>query len=1059
MKNKGFKRFAFSLFLACLGGSLWAQIPTGYYNSATGKTGDELKVALHNVIKDHHVVSYAGLLNAYAYTDCDANGKIWDIYSNYHFDLNGTCGEYTMEGDCWNREHTWPQSWFNESTTPRSDLFHVYPTDGYVNNRRSSYPYGEVSHPTYTSGNGSKLGPCVTSGYSGTVFEPVDEYKGDIARSYFYMSVRYYSEDDSWSTSGMTNKSEILPWAMTMLLRWSDQDPVSEKEIARNNAVYGYQNNRNPFIDHPEYARMIWDENWSGGISYNITCATGLQHGSVSAPENAMEGSTVAITATPELGYMVGSYSVYKTDTPSIIVSVSGNGTFTMPGFAVTISASFVQNDTYYTITLGNVSHGSISASVTNAMSGTTISLTATPDNGYSLYSWYVFKTGDMNTTASVNGNSFVMPAFDVTVMATFVQGSANGDFVKVTTDPTDWSGDYVLVYEQSNTTGYVWTGVDAQNCFVEKTINDNTIANDDMVSITVAPMTGGYSIKVNGGPNNGKYIYGTSGSNKINFGNTASVNTLACETTGVTMTSNTSVMRYNTSENRFRYYKSTTFSQQQPVQLYKRVHATQTHTIHFDSNGGEGTMNDQVVNEFEPTDLQANAFVREGFVFEGWNTAVDGTGDFYADGAPVTLLGDLTLYAQWDQLFNITLVQTNHGSISASASQAFEGTEIILAANPDPCYALTQWVVTDTQGNAVTVIESQFEMPDDDVSVSAVFTYSPQSFVQEYQLVTSADQLVAGRTYLIVNVTNGKALGTTQNNNNRSASPVTIEDGVISVIDNTICELVLGAAGNNWTFFDPDYGTNGGYLYAASSSNNYLRTQASNNANGQWSISINAEGLATLQAQGNNTRNLLKYNSSSDVFSCYASGSTQLDVCLFRRTEINDYPAEQTFELTEGWNWWSASIGITLQQLEEALGTTSYRILSQDGKFVTYSINGTWSGTLHSIELGKMYKIQSNESCTITVSGFAVSPADCPISLFKGNNWIGFIGGESMTLDQAFSSFTPTDMDVIKSANGKATYYQGYGWRGRLSTLEPGRGYIYKSNAANTRTFYFPTR
>ena len=377
----------------------------------------------------------------------------------------------------------------------------------------------------------------------------------------------------------------------------------------------------------------------------------------------------------------------------------------------------------------------------------------------------------------------------------------------------------------------------------------------------------------------------------------------------------------------------------------------------------------------------------------------------------------------------------------------------------PDPCFALAYWMVTDDQGNAITVTENQFEMPASDVIVSAVFTYSSQSFVQEYQLVTSADQLVAGRTYLIVNVTNGKALGTTQNNNNRSASPVTIEDGVISVIDNTICELVLGAAGNNWTFFDPDYGTNGGYLYAASSSNNYLRTQASNNANGQWSISINAEGLATLQAQGNNTRNLLKYNSSSDVFSCYASGSTQLDVCLFRRTEINDYPAEQTFELTEGWNWWSASIGITLQQLEEALGTTSYRILSQDGKFVTYSINGTWSGTLHSIELGKMYKIQSNESCTITVSGFAVSPADCPISLFKGNNWIGFIGGESMTLDQAFSSFTPTDMDVIKSANGKATYYQGYGWRGRLSTLEPGRGYIYKSNAANTRTFYFPTR
>ena len=441
-------------------GRMDAQIPNGYYNTATGKTGEALKTALHDIIKGHHVVSYSGVLDAFAYTDCKPNGKIWDIYSNYEFSLSGVCGSYNSEGDCWNREHTWPQSWFNQHSTPRSDLFHVYPTDGYVNGQRANYPYGEVDNPTYTSGNGSKLGPCVTAGYTGKVFEPIDEYKGDIARSYFYMSVRYSTEDDNWGSSGMTNKSTILPWAMDMLLRWSDADPVSQKEIDRNNTVYGYQNNRNPFIDHPEFARMIWDENWSGGTSYNITCATGLPHGSVSAPESAMEGSTVFITATPSSGYMVGSYNVYKTGNPSTIVTVSSNGTFTMPGYDVTVSATFVQNSTYYNITMGNVSHGSISASTTTALSGTNITLIATPASGYSLYAWYVFKTGDMNTTVNVSGNSFVMPAFNVTVMATFVQGSANGDFEKVTSAPTDWSGEYILVYEQNATTGYVWTGV-----------------------------------------------------------------------------------------------------------------------------------------------------------------------------------------------------------------------------------------------------------------------------------------------------------------------------------------------------------------------------------------------------------------------------------------------------------------------------------------------------------------------------------------------------------------------------------------------------------------------
>ena len=1043
------------LVLASLG--LWAQIPNGYYNNANGKTGDELKVALHNIIKGHHVVSYNGLLNAFAYTDCKPNGKIWDIYSNIEYSLNsGLCGEYEQEGDCWNREHTWPQSWFNESTTPRSDLFHVYPTDGYVNGQRSNYPYGEVNNPIYTSGNGSKLGPCVTSGYSGRVFEPIDEYKGDIARSYFYMSVRYYSEDSDWGTSGMTNKSEIEPWAMTMLLRWSDEDPVSDKEIARNNAVYGYQNNRNPFIDHPEYARMIWDENWQGGVSYNITCATGLQHGSVSAPESAMEGTTVSITATPDPGYMVDTYTVYKTGSPNITVTVSSNGTFTMPNYAVTVSATFVQNNNYYDIALGNVSHGTINASVTSAKSGTTINLTATPASGYSLYSWYVFKTGDMNTTVNVSGNSFVMPAFNVTVMATFVQGGANGDYVKVLSAPTDWSGDYILVYENSTTSAYVWTGVDATNCYVAKTINNNTVVNDGMVSITIAPMTGGYSIKVNGGTNNGKYIYGTSGSNKINFGNSASANTLAYESSSVTITSNTSVMRYNTGESRFRYYKSTTYTQQNPVQLYKKTFVAQSHTIHFNPNGGAGSMNDQTVNEFEPTELQANTFTREGFVFEGWNTQADGSGDYYADGAMVRLLDDVTLYAQWNQLFNITLIQVNHGSISASATQAFEETEIILTATPDPCYDIMQWVVTDAQGNAVSVIENQFEMPASDVTVCAVFGYSPQSFVQEYQLVTSVDQLVAGRTYLIVNVANSKALGTTQNTNNRSASSVTIEDGVIPSIGNTVCELTLGGSTGAWTFKDG----NKGYLYAAGGGN-YLRTQTNLTDKGKWQITMN-NGATTIVSNGNVTQNNIKFNlnNGNPIFSCYASG--QLDVCLFRRTEISDYPAEQTFELVAGSNWWSTSLDVTLAELENAianaLGTNgTATIKSSSGDFVTYK-NGFWRPNNMPFDISKMYKIQISADCDITLTGIPVNPSEYEVNIYYGNNWIGCLTSESISVTEAFAGLGPSVGDVVKSKTGSSTYYSS-GWRGTLQTLEPGLGYIYMSKVNSTRSFYFPVR
>ena len=261
-----------ALFFALSLGLLVTAQPANYYSSANGLSGNQLKVALHNIVKDHTTISYSATATAFWSTDNKGNGVVWDMYSErpggtppYVYYLGqDNCGEYDSEGDCYNREHSWPQSWFNEQTTPRCDMHHIFPTDGFVNGKRGNNPFGEVRTASWTSVNGSKLGSCKTSGYSGTVFEPIDAYKGDFARALMYMSVRYYSEDTTWSTSGMTNKSEIKSWAIQMLMRWNEQDPVSQKEINRNNIIYNnYQHNRNPFVDHPEYARMIWDPTWN----------------------------------------------------------------------------------------------------------------------------------------------------------------------------------------------------------------------------------------------------------------------------------------------------------------------------------------------------------------------------------------------------------------------------------------------------------------------------------------------------------------------------------------------------------------------------------------------------------------------------------------------------------------------------------------------------------------------------------------------------------------------------------------------------------------------------
>ena len=173
----------------------------------------------------------------------------------------------------------------------------------------------------------------------------------------------------------------------------------------------------------------------------------------------------------------------------------------------------------------------------------------------------------------------------------------------------------------------------------------------------------------------------------------------------------------------------------------------------------------------------------------------------------------------------------------------------------------------------------------------------------------------------------------------------------------------------------------------------------------------------------------------------------------------MEDGEVEQTTSLSEGWNWWSTYLDITLQQLETALGANGLMIADQNGFSANRHPLYGWGGTLQNIEVGKMYMIKTDAACSITLTGTIVDPVNHPITLNPGANWIGFVGSENLNLNEAFSNLTPTNLDNIKSIDGAATYYQGIGWRGNLSILEPGKGYIYKSKATETKTFCFPSR
>jgi endonuclease I len=254
-------------------------IPAGYYNATAGLTCSPLKTALFNIISANYTqLTYGQVWTAYQTTDLhrnDANTAdiIWDMYSDnpagaepYTYTY-GTdqCGNYNSEADCYNREHSFPKSWFNDGYPMYSDLNHLFPTDGYVNNRRGNQPYGTVSAPTWTSLNGSKLGPNTYPGFTGVTFEPRNEYKGDLARGQLYMATRYQHLVAGWQGNG--NANDVLNgssyqafdnWYLKMLFDWHNADPVSTKEINRNNVVYTFQGNRNPYIDHPEYVYQVW---------------------------------------------------------------------------------------------------------------------------------------------------------------------------------------------------------------------------------------------------------------------------------------------------------------------------------------------------------------------------------------------------------------------------------------------------------------------------------------------------------------------------------------------------------------------------------------------------------------------------------------------------------------------------------------------------------------------------------------------------------------------------------------------------------------------------------
>ena len=622
----------------CAVGNLYA-VEKSYYTSVDGKSGTALREALTTLTYTKHTTD---LGYNWTFDGIDiVNGEILDIYSTCSWTTSQQGKSYSNICDGYNREHVVPQSVFKEAAPQKGDRHHLFLADGQVNNLRSSYPFGETNVTTafsgYSNGNKAlgKLG-AASSGYSGTVYEPDEEYKGDIARAVLYMAIRYATSDVCRKYGGTANSYPVTAWsnamfsgslstnyglsnnAVTTFLKWHRADPPSAKEIARNNGVEKKQGNRNPFIDLPDLVEYLWGN--KAGQTVNL-----------SSLDIATGGGSVPTT------YEITLNRNGATET------VTCSGTYTLPtasteadacdgwAFAGWSSSSSINTTTAPTYTI-------------SVSSATTL---------YAVYS---------NTTNAAPRRAKM----------------ASATYNKVTATSGITDGQYLIVYETGSKAfkGSLET-LDAASNGIDVTISSSSITGDyEANEFTISASNGAMQSA------SGKYIGNASNSNGLTSSTTALTNTLSIDNDGnfVAVSSGGAYLRYNkdAAQSRFRYFKSSSYTGQQAIQLYKK------------SSGSSG----------------------------GGSTTTYKTTPDCGSAHTITLSSGGTV---------------SGGTFEASATSAYQGATITLYAEPSDGYALGSWSVTKQGGGSVTVTDNQFTMPDANVTVSATFNALPTYDIKFY--------------------------------------------------------------------------------------------------------------------------------------------------------------------------------------------------------------------------------------------------------------------------------------------------------------------------------------
>ncbi len=411
------------------------------YKDLDGKSGENLFNAINAVCSSHTAVSYAALWTIFYQTDAKSDGNLWDMYSNCTWaSTNSQCGSQSKVCDCYNREHSLPKSWWGGSENAcYTDLFHLVPTDGRVNNQRSNYAFGETSVGVVCDNDANALGRLgksdspitvakstiagTSATCSATVFEPADEYKGDFARNYFGMRVSYPNINFAQADGGTIHFSNttaaasatnygLTDYSVILLLKWHRQDPVSQKEIDRNNAIETAQGNRNPFIDYPCLAEYLWG-NKAGETFSTASCCGSFEANFSVGSDGCTACATSVDPSTPTI-----TVSRTSVDCGSVVVGNTTTATFTVSGSNLTADITLAETGTGFSIDTTTL------APTDGTVASTTITVTFAPTAaGAQNGTITISSTGATNKTVSlraVGTTAAVAPAPSTTPVVFF---------------------------------------------------------------------------------------------------------------------------------------------------------------------------------------------------------------------------------------------------------------------------------------------------------------------------------------------------------------------------------------------------------------------------------------------------------------------------------------------------------------------------------------------------------------------------------------------------------------------------------------------------------------